>query len=465
MIKKYDKRLFWCLFLGLVLRLTYITIPILEVEPFEQTQLAWHARDLFQNRFMLPVLHYTYAVDSIYSYLIALSYVFCGGVHEWAGRILGILFALGTAKYLYIFTKLLSGKREAIWAVIIFWLSPLSIIYTRTFLPESAIVFCSIGAMYHMETWVRGVNSRGWRHAILFCMGAMLLRPLAIYLWVPLAFQLYQKEGLEALWSRKFFLLLVIPTFVTGVWSYMIALNGEHFPFWVNYLWKDFSVDLLWTGEYWKKMIGHLGGKTLTPIGLLFFLKAFWVNRVDKYNVLHVWLGVFVVFLLLMNQEVMAEKHYLLTFLVLASMYMGIELGKGDLGFSQKVPRWVKTSLNLVLAISVATQLSMAYTLPEHYRYMREAGEDLQNYAEEDDKILSTRRLYYCNRLGWSFSLYRELDSDYLIEEFEKYRQLGMRYFVMTEPENYSHHTEFLGHVLQHSEEIVVAKGYRIYRV
>lgn len=464
-MKPHHKRLWIALGLGLCLRLTFINLPILEVKSFEQCQFASLARDIFTHHFLLTGQEYEYGGDSLYAYLIAYVYVLLGGVYEWGGRLLGILFSCGVWRYIYLWTKKLVDKKSAIWAVWAYALSPLDIIYSRTFLPDTAIAFACIATMYHLYQWQQEENFSDWMFAIFYTTLAMLLRFSSLFLWVPAIYVFGQGYGKWALKNHKLWGYLLLTTGGTVLWHLLTNADVFAEDIWNDIIGKYFEVSVWFTLEFWKSMIKALGGKVLTPLGLLIFLKAIWGNRTPQLKFLYVCIGSAALYLLAIAQISMEENFYFMPFLAVAAVWVGIELGKGNLGLAVSLPKAVKTTLSVIFFISVAAQLSSAYSLADHYKYTQAAGEELQNYATQKDLVMATRRLYYCNRKGWAFPLDKELKDEYLIEKYKTFRSKGARYFVMTEVENYEQHKKFLSYVLDDCDEIVVEKGYRIYRL
>ena len=154
--KKYNKIFLIGLVTGLIFRLSYISLPILEVQSFKQTHYAMIAKNFYLHafNFFQPQLDYISPVFSfflfkfnLFSFLTSLLYAVSGGIYEWLPRCLSIAFSIGATLFIYGFTKKLYNKKAGIGAALVFFLSPLSIIFTRTFMPAYVFyhrkhVFC-----------------------------------------------------------------------------------------------------------------------------------------------------------------------------------------------------------------------------------------------------------------------------------------------------------------------------------
>ena len=102
--------LFLIIFIGVAIRLVKINIPLLETVATRQCETASIARNFYKDNLNIFYPKYDRFGDfngnlimelSILPYLAAIAYRIAGGVHEWLGRFISILFSVGIVFFIY----------------------------------------------------------------------------------------------------------------------------------------------------------------------------------------------------------------------------------------------------------------------------------------------------------------------------------------------------------------------------
>ena len=155
-------------------------------------------------------------------------------------RLVSILFSLGSLVFLYLLVHRLSGPLEAAITAAVFALLPYNIFFSRTVLPEVPLVFFSLGMLYF------SIRRQIWL-ATIFAALALLLKPYAAFLFLPLAYLAYRQRRYYYL----FILFSVIPLllwrqwiqqFPEGIPAFTWLLNGNGIRFkgaWFRWLFAD----------------------------------------------------------------------------------------------------------------------------------------------------------------------------------------------------------------------------------
>jgi 4-amino-4-deoxy-L-arabinose transferase-like glycosyltransferase len=498
--EKYNKVLIIGFLIGMVLRLTYVNLPILEVLSEKQTHFAMIARNFYNNGFNLfsPQLDYLNNLFSfslfqfnLFSFLVSLIYFISNGVYEYSARIVSVIFATGTAYLIYLFAKDIYNKKTGVASAIVFYLSPLSIIYTRTFLPDSMNMFFTVGAVYFCYKCMIKKQSKYYLWALFFSIFAFLVDIVNFYLVLPLVYifisglnlqknykNINQKTGIvsskvsgillffkKIVSTKVLIFLLIIFTPVVLWWIYILNVNSIWKKDLFLYLKNYFLISNNFPVNYWLEFFKDIGGKTLTPVGLFFLIRAIFINKKDNYKFLIVWLVSVLIFMFVCCNLILEYDNYYLPFLIIASIFIGKEIAKENFGFKKKPSKYFLGFLKILLVIMVPAQISGAYTISRAYKYIAPAGRELERYAAKQDKVVATRRLYYCNRKGWRLDLNPAISDKQLIKQVEQYKTSGAKYLIITEIDKYTEHEEFLRYVLDTYKEIIVAKGYRIYKL
>ena len=156
------KKIYIIIFLGLVFRLYHIDFPALGWHSWRQSDTAAIAKNLYENgfNFLYPQINWnangTGYVESefhIYPLIVSILYsVF--GVNDMFGRIVSLLFSLLTIYGIYILVRKILNENIAAWSSFIYAILPLNIFYGRAFMPEAAMLMCSLYSVYFFNEWL-----------------------------------------------------------------------------------------------------------------------------------------------------------------------------------------------------------------------------------------------------------------------------------------------------------------------
>src|SRR5256885_10633913 len=145
-----------------------------------------------------------------------------------SGRVLMLLYALGSSLLVYLFIRRLEGSRStALLAMVIFSLSPLSIVYQRQVLLDNIGTFWLLLALYLLIT-----SESRLLYIVLaaICFGISILSKEIFVLFIPA--MIYAVWLHTTRFQRKFSLVAFIYTVISIGSSFvlMAVLKGELFP-------------------------------------------------------------------------------------------------------------------------------------------------------------------------------------------------------------------------------------------
>jgi len=219
----------------LLVRLYHLDAPLFDYHTFRQTETASIAKNFYLNgyRILHPQLNDAgpLPVDvasefPVYSYLVALLYgVF--GLHELLGRLLSVAFAGGTAVLLYRLLVRLENREVAFYATLFFALSPYGIYFTRTFMPESSMLFFSIAALLTFQRWLERGRLLEFGLASAAAALMILAKLPAIHVGVPILFLAIRWYGWRVLFQFRLWAYAAI-ALVPAVGWYMHAWQLGH---------------------------------------------------------------------------------------------------------------------------------------------------------------------------------------------------------------------------------------------
>ena len=197
-------RLFWIAVIaftvaGAVLRLYGIHDPVFDHPGWRQGDTAAIARNFAQLQYNIffpqtdydgPPPNYVELELQIVPFLAATLYKLFG-VHEIFGRLISLAFGVATIPVIALFARWLFRSAIAgIAAAAAFTIMPGAWYYSRTFMPDTAMVFFTTCALYACARWIVDDEARSWRGwwpAALLLMLAFLAKPVAVTAAIPVA--------------------------------------------------------------------------------------------------------------------------------------------------------------------------------------------------------------------------------------------------------------------------------------
>ena len=229
-MSKHLFRILLLLVIAAVFRFPGVREPLTDTQYWRQTDTASIARNYYEEgmRFYYPSVNwrgdgpgYVESEFPLYPYLVALLYEAFGGVDESLGRIVSILFGLLTILLLYLFAfRLFKDPKTALIAGLVYAVSPLGIFYTRSFMPESLMMFCSVAGLYYFYCWVHTEGSRRWAGTILFLTMAMLLKLTSALLFLPMTGIMIDRHGFKLFRWWKWGVAFLLVSAFTAAWYY-----------------------------------------------------------------------------------------------------------------------------------------------------------------------------------------------------------------------------------------------------
>lgn len=466
-----EEKLFWTILIAMIgIRLFNITMPILEGTAMRQVQTAMIARNFYTEgiNMLYPKMDffgsgpgYVVLELPLLNTLAALGYKVLGGVHEWVGRLLSIMFFAGATVFLYGITKRIFNRDTALWAIVVFGISPLSIIYSRAFMPDFEMLFFCMGALYlFLRFYSENKYSKYWLSA-LFLSLALLVKVQSFYIFIPLIYLIWKKQSWKFILGYKNWIYLLIAIIPAALWylhgSYV---HNTYTPEWVfNYQLSNwFDPKEFLSKDLYIKLIRDYAGEFLTPVGLTLLIGSFFIRTKDDQNLIWAWFIGGILFLITFFSH-FDDAYYNLNLLPIASIFVARMIV-----FLRGLPwkdtflkyRWAKLLLVLLVLPFWIRYAAYAYVVPEGYRYIPEAGAKIQEISNKTDLIVANaakgaQGLYFCDRKGWVFHLpcTGRVESKKAIERLESLRKEGAKYFISMVMDNFNKSPLFKEYMLE----------------
>ena len=443
--------------MGFLTRLINITQPILEVAGWRQCYTASIARNFYYNgmNIFYPQISYGGNTEgyiggtefNLYPFTVALLYKYFG-VHEYLGRLVSIIAFCGGAFFLYKLTRKYAGNTTGLLTLLFYTLNPYIFFYSRSFQPESTMLFFSITMLYFFSEWI---DREGWWRFSLMTLCAtlaFLVKLPTICLGLPLVYLCLKKYKLNFLTQWKLWLFVALSFIPTFLWykhsQYVgsinnISLNSLSFSYYMKY-----SVYFLTSLPFYEKVFyAEVFEKDLIYIGGVFFvLGIIFTLKKREFRYIHYWLLAIIIYFILAAKEVEWHTYYTIPIIVPASIFIGYAISNSlKLITTYKLTGIKKITLQaLFVAMIVAFPLigyhkitgrDKAKRLENDYP-VQIAGKIVDETSLKIDLIIGCiwggpELLYYSNRRGWAMN-----SNSCSIESIESYRQKGAGYFVTT---------------------------------
>ena len=442
---------------GFFTRLININQPILEVAGWRQCYTASIARNFYYNGmniFYPQVLSggvtegYIGGTEfNLYPFIVAILYKLFG-FHEYLGRLVSIIAFCGGAFFLYKLTRKYAGNTTGLVTLLFYTFNPYIFFYSRSFQPESTMLFFSITMLYFFSEWI---DKEGWWRFSLMTLCttlAFLVKLPTICLGLPLVYLCLKKYKLNFLTQWKLWLFVALSFIPTFLWykhsQYVgsinnISLNSLSFSYYMKY-----SVYFLTSLPFYEKVFyAEVFEKDLIYIGGVFFvLGIIFTLKKREFRYIHYWLLAIIIYFILAAKEVEWHTYYTIPIIVPASIFIGYAISNSlKLITTYKLTGIKKITLQaLFVAMIVAFPLIGYHKITGRYKAKRLekdypvqiAGKIVDETSLKIDLIIGCiwggpELLYYSNRRGWAMN-----SNSCSIESIESYRQKGAGYFVTT---------------------------------
>ena len=445
------------IFVGFLARLINLTQPILEVAGWRQCYTASIARNFYYNGmnvFYPQVLasgntegYIGGSEFNIYPFAVAILYKLFG-IHESLGRLVSIIVFCGGAFFLYKLTRKYAGNTTGLITLLFYTFNPYIFFYSRSFQPESTMLFFSITMLYFFSEWI---DKEGWwRFALMTLCAtlAFLVKLPTISLGLPLLYLCLKKYRLNFLIQWKLWLFAVLSLTLTLLWykhsAYVGSINGiELNPLSFSYYMK-YSLYFLTSLPFYEKVFyAEVFEKDLIYVGGLFFvLGIIFTIKKKEFRYIHYWLLAIIIYFFLAAKEVEWHTYYTIPIIVPASVFVGYAISNTlRLITAYKVTGIKKIALQALFMFMVVSLPFISYhKITGRYEMKRlekkypiqNAGNIVDETALENDLVIGCiwggpELLYYSNRKGWTMN-----SNVCSIERIEKRKQEGADYFVTT---------------------------------
>ncbi|KPU44602.1 dolichyl-phosphate-mannose-protein mannosyltransferase [Oxobacter pfennigii] len=420
-----------------IIRLINITSPPLDYSSWRQVDTDSIARNFINYKFNIfypqlnydgPMPNYVQLEFQVTTFILALLYKYIG-ISYITGRMIPILFFMGSCVYLYRLVKMTSGMNVALISVFFYGILPLNVIYSRNIMPESALLFFTIGCVYYFWLWIQFDKSKYYLAALFFTTLAILTKLPAALIGIPLIFLAFSKYKIKVFKNLK---LYVFAFFSLGVpWLYFLytgAIAEQKFVYGIG---GTMIIPNLFTSILERNTQEYLREQFITKVftlpGVILFALGISIKKRKEEYFYYAWLLCAVLHIVLIDSTIHLD-YYLIFLTPIIAVFIGYG---ARLLFTNKNYEYFFYMALIIIFLNNAVLFEEIHKVREDYIVI---GNFVKSNSHEGDLIIIDRdspELFYTSgRKGWR--LYGELISK---DNIETLISKGAAYFVVSSPE------------------------------
>ena len=415
------------LILALALRLYKIDNPIADWHSFRQADTASVTREYLKHtiNWLVPKYHDLSNIQSgkenpsgyrmiefplINGVTATLIQTFNLSSHEvLVGRLTSVFFSLITIISIFLLGRSLGGSLTGLVGAIVFGVFPYSVYYSRTILPEPALLAFSTLSLALFSIWLEKRNWPLYLSALLSLTLALLVKPYAVFL-TPLFLVLcfVKKAKIKDYFLALF--MIGISSVPLVLWRNWILRFPEGIPA-SDWLYNKNNIRFKGAFFHWlfevRLGILILGVAGILPLVLGLFKK-------DKFRPFYVAWAVCLFAYLSVFAGGNVQHDYYQFFLM---PFVALAIGRG-VAFLWELPRnylGKKTITLMIGGLAVYSLFVSWYNVRGYYQVNNwpivEAGQKADQILDKDAKVIApyngdTAFLFQTNRAGWPIGYY-----------------------------------------------------------
>jgi len=413
------------------------------------------------------------------------------GVHEWIGRIQGVLLFAAALPFFFLLVRRIFGEAVAVWATFFYAFAPLSIVASRAFMPDIPSLSLAIIGLYFFLRWVEEDRFRWlvWS-AILVSLALLIKLPTAIigaallYLIVAAVYDRRNSssdtvgghrpplQGMFARWKLWFFAAVtLIPSAIWYWHAHRIATQFYPYHFFGAGGFRIMSLEWYW------ELVRQTAFSSLTlTLFALALLGALVVPRGRYTRLFHWWLVTMLLFIFVAGY---GNRHqwYQLPLVPIAAVFAGCACAW--IAARARLPRALLALGAILLMLSFG--ISSYFCVQPLYRPaaagLRNLGLELNEATTANALIIAATDgdptvFYYAHRRGWHFlgdGVYdgNPLESAQIIANLEKLRSRGATHLVFYAGTRWwlDYYKEFADHLANTATLVEQTREFTIYRL
>jgi len=491
--------LIFLLVVAFVVRLIQIDQPFIDPWSWRQSDVAAIARNFLENGFHFSRPQIDWAGNEagyvgtefpILPFVTALCYQYVG-VHEWVGRLEGVLFFVVALPFFFGLVRRIFGQVVALWATFFYALAPLGIVASRAFIPDVPSLSLAIIGMYYFLRWLEE-EKFAWlfSSAVLVSLAILLKLPTAIvgapllYLAVAAVSDRRQSSGeepgghrrpLQDLFTRwELWVFGAVALIPSALWYWHAHRIAERF--YPHHFFGAGGFRVMGFHWYWEILRQTAFSSLTVPLFTLAVIGAVVAPRGRFTRLFHWWFAAMLLFIVFIGY---GNRHqwYQLPLVPIAAVYAGCGCAwfAARLQISRKL--LAMGALLLIASFAVSSFYCVRPLLRPASAALRNLGIELSEATTQNALVIAATDgdptvFYYAHRKGWHFlgdGVYdgNPLDSAQIIANLEKLRSRGATHLVFYAGTQWwlDYYKEFAEHLGKTATLVEQSSEFTIYKL
>lgn len=389
----------------------------------------------------------------LYPFIVASFYALLGE-QLWLGRLVSLLFATAVFVVFYALARKLLNPAAALWALLFFVTAPLSIRYSVAFMPEAAVLFFYVAALYCFLCWLDEQRAKWlWLTAVTTAL-AILIKPTAIHIGLIFALLALFRYGMAIMKRWELWLAAGVALLPAVLWyahaRQLYLTYGNTFGLFSGGDSKFGNLDY-WLSPRFYLNLALLDGKWIfAGTAVILFLIGLAITLKQKQFWLVTAVGVIALYYMIVARY--AQVDWGIQYHIYLLPYAALGAGLGlDWLLAAHQPRFVGPVIGLLLLavylgasariylgmlnvpndVRIACAAHVAQLVPEDALIIA-SNDSFSMDGNVPNNFEEPTLFFYSNRYGWS------LPADwYQPARLQTYQQVGARYFVIYNQQGY----------------------------
>lgn len=453
--------------LGFILRLYKLDSPIADMHSWRQADTAAVTRNFIKlgfNPFLPryddmsgvsdnPIVNparFRFVEFPVYNIFVYPFYLLFGIADKYH-RLVSVFFSLGSTAFIFLIVKRFISTGSALLSALVFAILPFNVFFSRTTLPEPTFICFALGMIYFMSGWIEKEKVRWGVGGIIFTAIAFLIKPWAIFFFLPLLYLVLIKK------DKRFWIKFIILTFLAllplVLWRLWILQQPEGIP---ASSWLMNGDGIRFRPAFWWWIISErMGREILGVTGLALFVIGLISRPKNNNYFFHIWAISSFLFIIIFATGNVRHNYYQILLVPIASIFLAeglLQVFKGNKVFIPRIG-----AIPLALSLFCLTLL-FDYKVVKSFYNINDPN--IVKAGKAADKILPKNAIVLAPYNGDTAFLYQTNRPGFAVEALpviELVSDFGITHYVSTVKDDKTNWVLRHFEVLENNPDFVIA--------
>lgn len=431
-----------------------------------------------KERLFLGDLPLTMTITAVLCRITSLPVEFCGR------SLSAIFFFLSLYPFYRLSVRFTKDRQSAVYALLFYVFSPLTIIYGQSFLLEMPALFFLITSLYLLFKWDNSPNDAALVLSALFASFAIALRVYFAFFLIPVGYIFLSRYRASIFVKRQPYVYLALALSLMVLWQLYAGYAARRYGVLTSMednlvvfnVTRNFPDRLMFNPETYKAWLDTFTSQVVTPVGILAAILGISSLASREVRFFFVYMTVFFGLFFIAPRKFYEFNYYFMPLVPVMSIMAGAGVAKA-LKNAKNILVVTIGILGFVAILSLRHSFAPAFITPKEDKNVLEAAHAVREIAPKASRVIashgsSSSFLYYCNRSGWAFDVSDSLtgtvrfsgdNSGNAVERLERLRAQGAEFFAITNQEDLKKNPSLLKHLTQHYPVAMEESGIAVF--